>query len=214
MSNDTKARPLRLVALVSGGGTTVKNLAAKIDAGELNAEVVKLIASRPCRGGEWAGEVGLPCEIIRRGDYDSTESFSDAVTASVLAAEPDLVVAAGYLQLWWFPESLEGRVMNIHPALLPGFGGKGMWGRRVHEAVLAAGCKVSGCTVHFCDMNYDTGPIIVQRTVPVLEGDTPDTLAARVFEQECIAYPQAIRLFGEGRLTIDGAVVHVGGDSI
>jgi len=209
MSDDTIARLIRLVALVSGGGTTVKNLKATIDAGELNAEVVKLIASRPCRGSEWADQIGLPCEIIRRGDYEGTESFSEAVTAAVVAAEPDLVVAAGYLQLWLFPQAFEGRVMNIHPALLPGFGGKGMWGHHVHEAVLAAGCKVSGCTVHYCDMNYDTGPIILQRTVPVLEDDTPDTLAARVFEQECLAYPEAVRLFAEGRLSMDGPVVHV-----
>jgi formyltetrahydrofolate-dependent phosphoribosylglycinamide formyltransferase len=212
MTDDTIARPLRLVALISGGGTTVKNLKAKIDAGELNAELVKMIASRPCRGSEWAGEVGLPCEIVRRRDYKDAGSFSEAVTAAVAGADPGLVVATGYLQLWLFPEAFNGRVMNIHPALLPGFGGKGMWGHHVHKAVLAAGCKVSGCSVHFCDMNYDTGPIIVQRTVPVLEGDTPDSLAARVFEQECLAYPEAIRLFAQGRLSIEGRIVHVKGE--
>ena len=100
--------------------------------------------------------------------------------------------------------------MNIHPALLPSFGGKGMWGHHVHEAVLNAGAKVSGCTVHFVTNEYDAGPIIVQRAVPVLEGDDPDTLAARVFEQECIAYPEAIRLFGQGKLRIEGSVVRVG----
>ncbi|HUS47171.1 MAG TPA: formyltransferase family protein, partial [Phycisphaerae bacterium] len=101
-------------------------------------------------------------------------------------------------------------VMNIHPALLPSFGGHGMYGHHVHEAVLAAGCKVSGCTVHFVTNVYDSGPIVVQRTVPVLEGDTAETLADRVFEQECIAYPEAIRLFGQGKLRIEGNVVHVG----
>jgi len=99
--------------------------------------------------------------------------------------------------------------MNIHPALLPSFGGKGMYGHHVHEAVLARGCKVSGCTVHFVTNEYDAGPIIVQRAVPVLEGDDADTLAARVFEQECVAYPQAIRLFGAGKLRIEGSVVRV-----
>ena len=99
--------------------------------------------------------------------------------------------------------------MNIHPALLPSFGGKGMYGHHVHEAVLAHGCKVSGCTVHFVDNTYDTGPIIVQRTCPVLEGDTPDTLAARVFEQEKLAYPEAIRLFAAGRLQLDGQRVNI-----
>jgi folate-dependent phosphoribosylglycinamide formyltransferase PurN len=99
--------------------------------------------------------------------------------------------------------------MNIHPALLPSFGGKGMFGQKVHEAVLAHGCKVSGCTVHFVDSTYDTGPIIVQRTCPVLEDDTPDVLAHRVFEEEKIAYPQAIRLFQQGKLRIESGRVRV-----
>jgi folate-dependent phosphoribosylglycinamide formyltransferase PurN len=100
-------------------------------------------------------------------------------------------------------------MMNIHPALLPSFGGKGMFGHHVHEAVLAHGCKVSGCTVHFVDEQYDAGPIIVQRACPVLEGDTAQTLAARVFEEEKIAYPEAIRLFAEDRLRLEGRVVRV-----
>ena len=99
--------------------------------------------------------------------------------------------------------------MNIHPALLPGFGGKGMWGHFVHEAVLKAGCKVSGCTVHLCTNEYDKGPIIVQRCCPVKNDDSPETLAARVFEQECIAYPLAIKLFAQGRLLVDGGVVKI-----
>src|SRR4029450_5553555 len=99
--------------------------------------------------------------------------------------------------------------MNIHPALLPSFGGKGMYGRRVHEAVLAHGCKVSGCTVHFVDGSYDTGPIVLQRTCPVADDDTPETLAARVFEEEKVAYPEAIRLFAAGRLKIEGRRVRV-----
>jgi folate-dependent phosphoribosylglycinamide formyltransferase PurN len=99
--------------------------------------------------------------------------------------------------------------MNIHPALLPRFGGDGMYGHHVHEAVLAAGAKVSGCTVHFVNNEYDEGPIIVQHAVEVREGDTPDTLADRVFEVECIAYPEAIRLFAEGRLRVEGKIVHV-----
>ncbi|NLF30330.1 MAG: phosphoribosylglycinamide formyltransferase [Planctomycetes bacterium] len=209
MNSEVRQGPPRLVALVSGGGTTVRNLHARIAAGDLNARLAGVIASRPCRGAQWAAEAGLPCRIIRRGDFDGVESFSQAVTEAVDAAAPDLVVLAGYLQLWQFPRRYDDRVMNIHPALLPSFGGAGMWGHHVHEAVLAAGCKVSGCTVHFCDHQYDTGPIIVQRCVDVLEGDTPDTLAARVFQQECIAYPEAVKLFTEGRLRIDGRIVHV-----
>ncbi|MFW6153997.1 MAG: phosphoribosylglycinamide formyltransferase [Planctomycetota bacterium] len=211
MNTQAREKPLRLVALISGGGTTVKNLRTHIVAGDLNARIAGVIASRPCRGAEWAVQVGLPCSIIRRRDYADVDAFSAAVTEAVDAAEPDLVVLAGYLQLWRFPRAYDDRVMNIHPALLPSFGGRGMWGHHVHEAVLAAGCKVSGCTVHFCDHQYDTGPIIVQRCVPVLEGDTPEALAARVFEQECLAYPEAVRLFAEGRLAVEGRIVHVRG---
>jgi phosphoribosylglycinamide formyltransferase-1 len=101
--------------------------------------------------------------------------------------------------------------MNIHPALIPAFCGKGMYGRHVHEAVLARGCKVSGCTVHFCDNIYDHGPIVLQRCVPVEEGDTPDSLAARVFRAECEAYPEAIRLFAAGRLRVEGSRVAISG---
>jgi folate-dependent phosphoribosylglycinamide formyltransferase PurN len=121
----------------------------------------------------------------------------------------DLVCMAGFLSYWIIPERYLGRVMNIHPALLPAFGGEGMYGHHVHEAVLARGCKVSGCTVHFVNNRYDDGPIVLQRAVPVRAEDAPDDLAARVFEQECIAYPEAIRLFAEGRLRIEGRIVHI-----
>jgi len=119
------------------------------------------------------------------------------------------VCLAGFLQLLTIPEDFAGRVMNIHPALIPAFCGKGFYGHRVHEAVLEAGVKVSGCTVHFADNLYDHGPVIVQRTVPVRDGDTAEVLAARVFEQECEAYPEAIRLFAEGRLQIVGRTVRL-----
>jgi folate-dependent phosphoribosylglycinamide formyltransferase PurN len=107
------------------------------------------------------------------------------------------------------PDDFAGRVMNIHPALIPAFCGKGFYGQYVHEAVLAAGVKVTGCTVHFADNVYDHGPIILQRAVPVYENDTPQTLSSRVFAEECDAYPEAIRLFAEGRLKIEGKRVHV-----
>ena len=118
-------------------------------------------------------------------------------------ANVDLVIQAGWLCLWKIPKKYENRVMNIHPALLPSFGGQGMWGHHVHEAVIKAGCKVSGCTVHFCTNEYDKGAIIVQRTCPVEEGCDADTLAARVFEQECVAYPEAIKLFAQDRIKVE-----------
>jgi folate-dependent phosphoribosylglycinamide formyltransferase PurN len=124
-------------------------------------------------------------------------------------ARVDLVCLAGFLSFWIIPQRYLGRVMNIHPALLPAFGGKGMYGHHVHEAVIARGCKVSGCTVHFVDNEYDAGPIVLQRTVPVYAEDTADDVAARVFEEECIAFPEGIRLYAEGRLRIDGKIVRI-----
>jgi phosphoribosylglycinamide formyltransferase-1 len=117
---------------------------------------------------------------------------------------------AGFLQLLEIPDDFLGRVMNIHPALLPAFGGKGYHGRKVHEAAIEAGVKVSGCTVHFADNEYDHGPIIIQRVVPVEDDDTPESLQARVFAAECEAYPEAVRLFAAGRLRVEGRRVRVG----
>ena len=115
----------------------------------------------------------------------------------------------GFLQLVQVPDDFLGRVMNIHPSLIPAFCGKGFYGEYVHEAVLAMGVKVTGCTVHFADNEYDHGPIILQRAVPVLDTDTAEILAARVFQQECEAYPEAIRLFAEGKLRIEGRRVKI-----
>ena len=122
-------------------------------------------------------------------------------------AKVDLVIQAGFLSLWHIPPQYEHKVMNIHPALLPKYGGHGMWGHHVHEAALAAGEAESGCTIHFVTNEYDAGPIILQRTAPVLPDDDADALAARVFEQECIAFPEAIRLFAAGRLHVEGDTV-------
>jgi phosphoribosylglycinamide formyltransferase-1 len=135
------------------------------------------------------------------------QAFQDAITKAV--SDADLVCMAGFLSLWRIPDDMMGRVINIHPALLPDFGGKGMYGLRVHRAVLAAGRTESGCTVHFCDNEYDHGPIILQRKVPVLPDDTPESLSARVFEQECIGYPEAVRLFCDNRIRLTGREVTI-----
>ncbi len=202
-------KPVRLGVLISGGGTTLMNILEYIKQGRLNAEVAVVISSRSTVAGvEKAKNAGLDVKIIRKKDFPGVDEFSRQIEEELVAASVDLVVQGGWLCLWKIPARYENRVMNIHPALLPSFGGQGMWGHHVHEAVLSAGCKVSGCTVHFCTNEYDKGPIVVQRACEVKEGDTPDALAARVFEQECIAYPQAIKLFAEGRLHIqDGKVV-------
>ncbi|MHC4981568.1 MAG: phosphoribosylglycinamide formyltransferase [Planctomycetota bacterium] len=212
---DQNKRCLRLGVLISGGGRTLLNILDEIKAGRLAAEVAAVLASRDCKGAERARAAGLDVSLVLYKSYKRNDgtadiaAYSEAIAGCLDAAGVDLVLQAGFLSLWRIPPQYEGKVMNIHPALLPSFGGHGMYGHHVHESVLASGCKVSGCTVHFVTNEYDAGPIIVQRAVPVLEGDDADTLAARVFEQECIAYPEAIRLFGAGRLRIDGRVVHV-----
>lgn len=185
------------------------NILDYVKAGKLSAEVAVVIASRDCKGVDRSRNAGLDVHVVPYKEMPDTETYSARIVELLDAAKVDLVVQAGFLSFWRIPPEYEGRVMNIHPALLPGFGGAGMYGRRVHEAVLAAGLKVSGCTVHFVDNEYDRGPIIVQKRVPVLEGDTSDTLAARVFEQECIAYPEAIGLFAARRLKITGSAVHI-----
>ncbi len=203
-------KPIRLGVLISGGGTTLLNILEYIKQGRLNAKVALVISSRSTVAGvERAKNAGLDVKIIRKKDYPEIDEFSKRIEDELAAANVDLVVQGGWLCLWKIPARFENRVMNIHPALLPSFGGQGMWGHHVHEAVLKAGCKISGCTVHFCTNEYDKGPIIVQRACQVKDDDTPDTLAARVFEQECIAYPQAIKLFAEGKLLVQNGVARV-----
>ncbi|HEX4608233.1 MAG TPA: phosphoribosylglycinamide formyltransferase [Urbifossiella sp.] len=192
--------PLRLVCLVSGGGTTLQNLLDRAADGEFPARVVGVVSSRAeAFGVRRAEQAGVPAGVEPRGP-----DFAARVWTAVRRFAPDLVCFAGWLHLLSIPEDFRHRVLNIHPSLLPSFGGKGMYGRHVHEAVLSYGAKVSGCTVHFADDTYDTGPILVQRCVPVLDGDDPGTLAARVFAAECEAYPEAIRLIAGGRVEVRG----------
>jgi formyltetrahydrofolate-dependent phosphoribosylglycinamide formyltransferase len=203
-------KKIRLAILISGSGRTMMNLLDGIQRGKLHAQIAIVISSLSnVTGVGKARNAGLPLKIIRKKDYSDLDAFSRHIEEELDAAKVDLVVQGGWMCLWKIPPQYENRVMNIHPALLPCFGGQGMFGHHVHEAVLAAGCKVSGCTVHFCTNEYDRGPIIVQRTCAVEEGDTPDTLADRVFEQECMAYPQAIKLFAEGRLQVEDHRVRI-----
>jgi phosphoribosylglycinamide formyltransferase 1 len=189
----------RLGVMLSGGGTTLQNLAEVTARGELDAEIVCVISSNAkAYGVVRAEKLGLPVKVIGRKAFATAGAFSEAVAGELRRHKVDLVCLAGYLSLWPIPADFAGRVMNIHPALLPKFGGKGMHGHHVHEAVLAAGESESGCTVHFADNSYDSGPIILQRRVPVVAGDTAETLAARVFEEEKVAYPEAIRRWMRG----------------
>jgi phosphoribosylglycinamide formyltransferase-1 len=196
------SKPLKLAVLISGGGRTLVNLHEHIQTGRLDAHIAAVVSSHPsCLGVERAVKLGLPTVVVEPGSF-SGNAFHKRITEVV--EKVDLVCMAGFLWFWRIPEYFHGRVINIHPALLPDFGGKGMYGHHVHEAVLAARRRESGCTVHFCDNEYDHGPIILQRRVPVLPDDTAETLADRVFEQECIAYPEAVRLFTEGRVRLCG----------
>ena len=194
-----------IAVLISGGGTTLQNLIDRIDAGRLPARIVQVVSGRTDAFGlERARRAGLPVEVVPRRAFPNIAEFSERTFGLCRAAGAELVVLAGYLQLLQIPDDYRHKVLNIHPALLPSFGGKGMYGQHVHEAVLAYGAKVTGCTVHFADNEYDHGPIILQRPVPVLDDDTPDTLGQRVFDAECDAYPEAIHLFADGRLKLEG----------
>ncbi len=191
MTTSQRNEPPGMLALLSGGGRTLLNLLDAIEDDRLNARIPMAIASRPCAGVERAQARGVPTHV-ERGiiPADRLEQLLHEHNAS-------WVVLCGYLQRVDIPAPLEGRVVNIHPALLPEFGGPGMYGDRVHAAVLESGKSESGCTVHLCDAEYDTGPIVLQRRCPVLPGDTVDSLAARVFERECEAYPEALAMLME-----------------
>ncbi|MBI3837653.1 MAG: phosphoribosylglycinamide formyltransferase [Planctomycetia bacterium] len=196
---------LRLVVLISGGGTTLKNLLDKIGAGQLQAEILLVVSSNPqARGLQIAQSAGIPTKVIDRKSCSTPEAYSNALFGACRAIGTEYVVMGGFLTHVLIPTDFENRVLNIHPALIPAFCGKGFFGHRVHEAVLGYGAKVSGCTVHFVDNQYDHGPIILQHIVPVLDDDTPDTLAARVFEAECEVYPEALRMLASGKVTVMG----------
>ena len=203
-------RAIRLGVLISGGGTTLQNFISRIQAGRLRAEIPLVIASRPgCGGLEHGRKAGIRSEVVARKACAGVEDFSSRIFSLLRDEKVDLVLLAGFLSLIRVPDDFTYRVMNIHNALIPSFCGKGLFGLKVHTAALARGVKVSGCTVHFADNLYDHGPIIVQKPVPVLEGDTPEVLAARVFEAECDAYPEAVQLFSAARIEVVESCVRV-----
>ena len=202
--------PLRVAVLISGGGTTLRNLIRKIEAGALDVRVELVISSSPGAAGlQYAEKAAIPLAVVRRKEYDSTDRFSEVIFDRCRAAGVELVVLGGFLKRIAVPEDFVNRVVNIHPALIPAFCGTGLYGHYVHEAAVQYGVKISGCTIHFVDDQYDHGPVILQKAVPVMDDDTPDTLGARVFEAECEAYPEALRLIAAGRVTIDDRRVRI-----
>jgi phosphoribosylglycinamide formyltransferase-1 len=182
--------PVRIGALASGGGRTVVNIADACARGDIPATVAVCIVTRADQGAaERCRAHGIPVEVVAT---EPAETFDDRVDAALRAHGVNFVCLAGYLRRFRVDAWLD-RALNIHPALLPDFGGQGMYGDRVHRAVLAAGCAESGCTVHWVDAAYDHGRHVIQRRCPVLPADTAETLAARVFAEECQAYPEALR---------------------
>ena len=205
---------INIAVMVSGHGRG-SNLQAIIDAckeGRIDGQVAVVIGTKAdAPAMDRARNAGIPAVEVRPKAFATDVEYAARLLEVLAEHKADLMCLAGYMRV--LPSEVVSayrwRIMNIHPALIPLFCGKGMYGERVHQAAIDCGVKVSGCTVHFVDEEYDTGPIILQKAVPVEEGDTPDTLAARILVQEHKAYPEAIQLFAEGRLSVEGRRVHV-----
>ncbi len=201
---------LRIGVLLSGSGTSLENLCERIDAGELAGDVVVVVASKAKAGGlERARRRGIPAVAVPRTGHPDLGDFNHRIHAVLAEHGVDFVALLGFLSPFETRGRYDGRCINVHPALIPAFCGKGFYGQRVYEAVLESGVKVTGATVHFVDAQYDTGPIILQEAVEVRDDDTPESLAERVQAVERRLVPEAIRLFAESRLTIEGRRVRI-----
>lgn len=207
----TPIQPIKIAVLISGGGRTLKNFLDLAAEGRLPVDVRLVISSTErAKGLQYAREAGVPFTVFERNQFESDEAYGTAIFAACRETDIDCVAMAGFLKLAPVPEDFAGRVLNIHPALIPSFCGPGMYGHFVHQAVLDYGAKVTGCTVHFVDNEYDRGPIIWQQPVPVFDDDTADTLAARVFEAEKEAYPHVLKLLAAGKIHLEGRHVTIG----
>jgi formyltetrahydrofolate-dependent phosphoribosylglycinamide formyltransferase len=198
-------KPIHLAVFFSGGGSTLQNLIDRIREGRLDAQIDWTLSSRTGVGGiEKSKTAHIPCLVLPRKEFADHLEFSQAVNLHLERHPVDLIVLAGFMCLYRFPPAYQGKVLNIHPALIPAFCGQGLYGHHVHEAIIASGVKVTGATIHFANEEYDRGPIILQEAIPVLDDDTPETLAERVQALERELYPKAIQLFAEGRLQVEG----------
>jgi phosphoribosylglycinamide formyltransferase-1 len=202
--------PYRITVLISGGGTTLKNLIEKKQSGLLQAEIGLVISNNPDAAGlQFARDAGIETALVNHREFDSVGEFSQTIFEHCRTAKTDLVVMGGFLRRVAIPEDFVNRVINIHPSLIPAFCGQGQYGKRVHTAVIEYGCKLSGCTVHFVDDHYDHGPIIAQVPVTVVSDDTPETLAARIFEMECKIYPEVVNALATGKIIVEDRRVSV-----
>lgn len=204
---------MRLAVFASGAGSNLQAILDAIEDGSLAAEPALVVSDRPTAGAlERAARAGVDQAVVEPSHFDDPEEYGAALLASLEEHGVDFVALAGFLRM--VPANViaayRNRMVNVHPALLPAFGGKGLYGRRVHEAVLEAGVRWTGATVHLVDEHYDTGPIVLQEPVPVRQDDTPESLARRVLEMEHRLYPRALRLFAEDRVRIEGRKVWIG----
>ena len=194
---------LRLAVLASGGGRTLQNFIDLSKRGTLKVEILVLgVSKSKCGAAQRATKAGIPSFARRKKKSESSSDYSQAIFDQIRPYQVDLVCLAGFLSLLEIPDDFEHRVLNIHPSLIPAFCGQGFYGEKVHQAVWEAGARITGCTVHFCDNIYDNGPILIQEAVKLDSSDTPSTIAKKVFEAECRAYPQGLRLIEEGRVKI------------
>ena len=203
---------MRLAVFASGGGTNFQAILNAVESGTLPITAALCLSNTPKAGALARAERhGVPTAVLDPRDFETEAPYVEALMGVLGEHGVNFIALAGYLRK--IPAAVvsafRGRMVNIHPALLPAFGGKGLYGRRVHEAVLAYGVRWTGATVHLVDEEYDTGPIVLQEPVPVMAGDTTDSLAARVLRVEHRLYPQALRLFAEGRVQIEGRIVQI-----
>ena len=204
------ASPMPIAVLISGGGTTLRNLIEQIREGSLPIEIRLVISSSAdARGLAIAAEAGIPSLVVRKDKLTTADAYSEAIFGPCRNAGVKYVVMGGFMKHVAIPADFENRVVNIHPSLIPAFCGHGMYGLRVHQAVLDYGAKITGCTVHFVDNDYDRGPIILQRPVEVRDDDTAESLQAAVFAEECQAFPEALSLLAAGRIQVSGRRVLV-----
>lgn len=208
---------VRIGVLVSGGGTNLQQLIDAQVAGKLGGgKIVTVISSKPgVFALERAQRAGIEAVTLSRKEYPDVETYSQALITALRERDVELVVLSGFLTITSdsFVQAFPNRVMNVHPALLPAFGGKGYYGLHVHEAVLQRGAKLTGATVHFANEVCDGGPIILQKAVEVKEGDTPEILQKRVMEEaEWQLLPRAVELYCQGRLSVQDGIVHIKGE--
>ena len=204
----------RIAVLVSGGGTNLQALIDAQRAGKLQGgEIVAVLSSKAgAYALERAAKAGIPGYVVARKDFDSNQAMTLALVEKLQSLNVDLVVLAGFLHILTseMVAAYPNAILNVHPALIPSFCGKGAYGLHVHEQALSYGVKVTGATVHFVNEEPDGGPIVLQKAVEILEGDTPEVLQRRVMEQaEWHILPQAVSLFCEGRLRVEGRIVHI-----